>query len=124
MDGLQGPTLAKLVILQAIYASADGFRDADGNAVVPLLLRNEGLPPGVTVANMEVYGYPNPLIAGADDRWQNARNVEGAFQTHASVEEDATSGRRDIVTTGGYPNQEGHAAERVCRGRDSRVERA
>ena len=101
-----GDDLTKLEILQTVYASADGFQDSDGNDAV-VEVEGSQVPPHVTLANMEEYGFANPLIPGSGDRWENARKVDGAFLTHASVEEDATSGRRDIVTTGGIKTPKG-----------------
>jgi hypothetical protein len=95
--------LTALGILQEIYASTDGYLDADGNALSDDMFYVWGsdIPPGTTIANMEARGLVNPFIAGGEDRWLNARQVDGAFLLEAEVEEDSQTGRRDIVTKGG-----------------------
>ena len=52
--------LAQLEILQEIYASDDGFLDADGATVVPVVYR---FPFGNTLADLENYGSWNPFEA-------------------------------------------------------------
>ena len=46
-------------------------------------------------------GFPNPLIPGSFERTANMHAVLGAFTLEGSVEEDATTARRDIVLKGG-----------------------
>ena len=56
---------ADLAILQEIYASSEGFRNADGDSITAVV---DQLP-GITNADdLEPNGFPNPLIAGFQDR--------------------------------------------------------
>ena len=92
------PGYDDLVILQTIFASSDGFRDIDGNSV-PVIVRR--FPYGTTTDSIEEYGYYNPLDASSYDRWLRTRQIQGAFLSHAEVEEDSATGRVDIITRGG-----------------------
>ena len=95
-SGTQAAT--DLGILQDIHASDDGFMDADGDAVTVTL--SEG-PVGLTLDDLEPNGFVNPLLAGSYDRIANLKAVRGALMKHATVVDDATSGRRDIQVSGG-----------------------
>ena len=89
--------------LQSIYASTDGFLDADGNALEPTLYGYfvDGASV-LDVADLEAYGIWNPLVAGSYERWQAARKTVGAFLLEeAEVTKDATSGRTDVNMPGG-----------------------
>ena len=99
---------ADLAAIQEHYAENDGFVDADGNAIEITLSH---APPSVLDhTELEENGLPNPFIDGSLTRIANLRKVRGAFMTHASTEEDETSGRTDISTSGGIKVEAGVAA--------------
>ena len=93
---------ADLDVLQEIYASADGFLDADGNTVtIRIIGYARG---GITIsdiANLEINGFVNPFIDGSYDRLANMNKVLGAFLLEGTVDEDTTTARRDILLKGG-----------------------
>ena len=93
---------ADLDVLQEIYASADGFRDADGNAVAIRL--NDFARGGLSIFNdaaLEINGFVNPLINGSYDRLANMLAVLGALLLEGSVDADSVTNRRDILLKGG-----------------------
>ena len=105
-DGVDVPSghadRADLDVLQEIYASADGFQDDDGNDIAVrvtgfhrggLAIRDAGL--------LEANGFPNVLIPGSIARAGNMDEVLGALLLEGTVDEDATTARRDIVLKGG-----------------------
>ena len=92
-----------LAVLQEIYATTAGFVRSDGSPTT-IYLQAQGI---TELSKLEENGYPNPLIAGWEDRVANRRKVGGALLMHASVEKDATSGRTDIKTTGGIIPEKG-----------------
>ena len=58
-----------LGILQEINGSTDGFRDADGNSITPIL---QEAPNGITdVDELENNGLVNPLSEGSYERLAN-----------------------------------------------------
>ena len=83
-----------------------GFQDADGN---DLLITVGGFNRGGTGlqrprAQWEANGFSNPLIPGLLGNW--LRNLWTRFSVHSffegTVEEDATTARRDILLKGGF----------------------
>ena len=80
-------------MLQEIYASADGFVDADGVEVTPT---PGDVPYGLTVADFEDNNFPNPLVAGSWQRWETHRLMRGSWQQHGDLDEDAGSGLRTL----------------------------
>ena len=94
----------ELVILQEIYASSDGFRDADGNSITILV---QGFTYGTTLESIEEHGFYNPLDPDSYARYLENRKVAGAHAAHAEVEEDSITGRKDVVTTGGLRVKKG-----------------
>ena len=89
--------LAALEILQDIYASDDGFLDADGDEVVP---RVQNFPHGRTLEALEKYGSFNPFVEGAYDDWLAAQEIRGVEAEGATVERDATTNKPSIVYEG------------------------
>ena len=64
-----GASRDTLEILQQIYASADGFMDADGNAVIPTIQGDGETTKGIqVVAELENNGIANPLIVDYQHR--------------------------------------------------------
>ena len=89
-----------LGILQEIYGSTDGFRDADGNSITVIVRQG---PDGITDADdLEINGHLNPLSADSYERVANLKAVFGTFLQAASVEEDSDTGRRDISIEAGF----------------------
>ena len=82
-----------LAVLQEIYASDDGFVDADGESVE---IEERDIPYGVTVAEMEDNNYANPFVAGSWQRWEKERAMRGSWQQHGDLDEDAGSGLRTL----------------------------
>ena len=93
---------ADVDVLREIYASADGFQDGDGNdlAVLVGLFYRDGTAVN-DPALLEANGFPNPLLTGTYERLANLNKVRGALLLEGSVEEDATTARRDIKLKGG-----------------------
>ena len=90
---------ADLDVLQEIYASADGFRDADGNAVAIKL--NDFARGGLTIFNdaaLEINGFVNPLINGSYDRLANMLAVLGALLLEGSVNADSVTNRPGVTS--------------------------
>ena len=95
LKALSDPDNADLAVLQEIYASADGF----GSSAVGVF----NYPPQVTsFADIELHGFPNPLIAGFYDRHIAKGEAVAVFGLEsAEVTEDSVSGRHDIKLKGG-----------------------
>ena len=70
-----GQYLTDLGILQDIYESSDGFRDADGNAITPTV---RGFPYGTTVESLDEFGSYNPLREDAYEQYQDSLRIQGA----------------------------------------------
>ena len=71
-----------LVVLQEIYASSDGFRDAGGNDLSIDLI---DCPFTTDVAELEEHGFLNPLDADSWDRWIAFLKMRGRFQEGATI---------------------------------------
>ena len=68
-----------LEVLQSIYGSDDGFRDANGDPITPIL-RPEGSRDwlhGTTVEALEEFGVWNPLRAGSWEGYRDNRRIQG-----------------------------------------------
>ena len=88
--------LANLEVLQDIWASDDGFQDADGNAVVITLGRYAF---GTTLDSLEEHGWWNPLHEGSYERWIDDQLIRGAHVREATYSEHATTGRPAITSS-------------------------
>ena len=86
--------LAALEILRDIYASDDGFLDADDAEVVP---RVQGFPHGTTVESLTKYGGYNPFVDGAYEDWFASQDIRGVEAEGASVERDADTNKPTII---------------------------
>ena len=62
-----------LAVLQQIYASIDGFRDANDATIIPVL---GGFPRGIGVDNLETFGFWNPLIDGSWERYESKIRIQ------------------------------------------------
>ena len=82
-----------LGILQAIYASDDGFLDADGNALAPALSSFALSETKPTIEELAEYGGFNPFDANGYSQWLAKRQVDGAFIREGTYSEDADTGR-------------------------------
>ena len=91
--------IAKLDILKEIYSSSDGLRNAAGDSIIANVTQH---PTITDAADLEENGIVNPLLEGSTERLANLKKVMGAFLRHGSVEEDTTSGRLDILLSGGF----------------------
>ena len=91
-EGIEGSSQTDLETLQDIWASSDGFRDTDNNA---LAVQLRSFPSGVSDENdLEDHGFPNPFLEGSYDRWQaTVLNLRGHFQKTAEVEVTTDTGR-------------------------------
>ena len=88
-----------LGILQTIFASSVGFRNADGDSIAVTL---HSFPYGTTIESLEAHGHYNPLDADSYDNYRDSlARTRGAFLRHASVADDDVSGRSDISMAGG-----------------------
>ena len=85
-----------LIALQALYASSDGIRDANGNAV-PITWDSDSIDPD----DIPKTGWFNPLIPGAFEEWQNAQEVSSIFGDEVVISRDSTTGRPDFASTVG-----------------------
>ena len=92
-----GDEFDNLTILQEIYASENGFQDADGGEIIPIA---GGIPGEIAVADLESHGIPNPLIEGFADREETSQNIEGAFLQRGSHNEDTDTGLQTIGFAG------------------------
>ena len=99
IDGLSGNSQSELEVVQDIWASSDGLRDTDGNAVAIEMSRFHS---DITdVDDLEDHGYPNPLLEGSYERWLNTvLNVEGHFLKTSEVEVDSDTGRSLLALAG------------------------
>ena len=75
-------TAENLAVLQEIYASDDGFLDADDNAVA-IEMRN--CPFTNDVAELPKHGFLNPLDADSWDEWIAFLKIRGRFQEGAEI---------------------------------------
>ena len=85
-----------LAILQTIYASDDGFQDANGD---PLVVRIEGSPPfwHHSLDDLESHGFPNPFIAGSLEAWADLNRFRSVFtKDKGSVDEHSTTETRTL----------------------------
>ena len=73
-------------ILQTIYASEDGFRDGDGNAVIVTL--NSAPPELVTLADIDAHGLLNPFDSDSYDRWIARQQMVALLRE--GLDEDST----------------------------------
>ena len=91
-----------VAVLREIYASADGFQDADGNNITISLgaFDRDGVEIN-DVALLEANGFPNVFIDGSYERAKSLSKVHGAFLLEGTVAEDTTTARRDILLKGG-----------------------
>ena len=100
-------SLAELVILQEIWASSDGFLDADGNAIIVGIGEHPIPDHSVPIEDYAGIGLINPLDPNSYPNSIDLSKVQGAFAQHGSVEEDAISSSKDIVLTGGFKTKKG-----------------
>ena len=71
-----------LRVLQDIWASSDGFRDADGNSIT---VRLNDCPFTTDIGELESHGYLNPFDADSWDRWVEFLKMRGRFQEGATI---------------------------------------
>ena len=88
----------RLEILQEIYASDDGFRDANGDSITVTVLDYDY---GDTLENVDSYGPYNPFVAGAWDAYLQAKTTSIVLGEETSIERDDDTGRPDITLTAG-----------------------
>ena len=81
-----------LAVLQEIWASEDGFRDADGDSIT---VGVNDIPVAESVEDIEKYGLLNPLSEGSFERWQAKEQIHGAFQQEGELSTDDDTGKND-----------------------------
>ena len=98
--------LATLEILQAIWGSADGLRDADGNEVDVIINEPIFLDSNIGLAEYSARGAINPLDANSYSNYQKLNKVQGAFARHGDTSTDPDTENVSIEHGGGFVPKE------------------
>ena len=88
-----------LEILRGIYASSDGFLDADSN---PLIVGFYSLPAGFGITlpeHIHRSGFPNPLDADECASWLGVEKWRGALIAETSYSTDPDTGRPSLESS-------------------------
>ena len=88
-----------LEVLWAIYGSAAGFLDGDGNAVEPTVRNLPG--DNTALSDLAAAGLPNPLDPEYGNRIGHQRRLNVVLHEAAQVSQDADTGRNDITLRAG-----------------------
>ena len=107
-----GDDLTNLEALQAIYASSDGFQDADDNSIaVTLEISGFGTLPTTDIDEVEEFGLVNPLIPGYEMRLRVLRDLDAMFVKEAEVAQDPLTLASGHDTQGRIHTENANATE-------------
>ena len=95
-----------LLVVQQIYASTDGFLDADGN---PVSIEVKNFPYGTTIESVEAFGFVNPFNADALSQELDRLRINGAA-SRGLIQHKGSGDTERIETTIGHQVMEKQAS--------------